>query len=244
MAGIRYLSQINMEVAPQTENHLVRVKDMIEYVASMTKLPVRVVLTVPFDGTYNTTAMDLTQVIPTELVIDGVTVNVDDRILLVAQTDATQNGIYVVDTLGVDSDAAAVLVRAEDFNSSQELINGIIIPVVEGDENAGSRWKLSLDTIPAILDMADIIFTKQKAIVATRVVEMTLLLEGDDDDMLYEIEHNMDSLNVVGTLRDNNTGETVYATFRRVDADNVEVELGVPLGDGNDLTLILTAQVD
>jgi hypothetical protein len=214
---------------------------MIEYVAGLTKEAARVVLTTPFVGTYNATAMTLTQTTPAILVIDGVTVAAGDRVLLTGQLDLTQNGIYVVTTQS-DGTAAAVLTRAEDFNASADLVNGTIVPVSEGDDNANTRWKLTPATLPAVLDTTNLVFTKQATDV-TRVVEMTFDIEGDDTDTLYDFEHNLNSLNVTHEIRDNDTGETVVAQFRRTSPNDVEVEFGVPLGDGNDFTLIIRAEV-
>ncbi len=43
MAGIKTYAQTDMRVTPTEENHLVRLKDMVEYVAGMTKSPVAAV---------------------------------------------------------------------------------------------------------------------------------------------------------------------------------------------------------
>ena len=67
-----------------------------------------------------------------EAVIDGVTLATGDRVLLKNQIDAEDNGIYVV----VASGAAS---RATDFDSLSPIdeINGALIAVQEGTENAG-----------------------------------------------------------------------------------------------------------
>jgi hypothetical protein len=249
MAGIKYLSQVEMLVAPVTENNLVRLQDMIDYVQGMTKQPVRAVLTSPFVGTYNGTNLTLTQTIAAEVVVDGVTLALGDRVLLAGQTDRTQNGIYTITTLGEDETSSgagdgveAVLTRADDMAANVDLVNGVIVPVSEGDINAGSRWKLTVGTVPAILDVTNLDFAKE-IVDFTKVIEMSFLLEGDDDETLYEIEHNLGTRNVSHEIRDNATGETVFATFRRMSINDVEVEFGVPAGTGNDYTLILKAQV-
>jgi hypothetical protein len=214
---------------------------MIQYVAGLTKEAARAVLTIPFVGTYDATAMTLTQTAPAALIVDGVTVAVGDRVLLAGQLDLTQNGIYVVTTLG-DSTTAAVLTRADDMNTSASLVNGTIIPVSEGDDNANTRWKLTPSSIPAILDTTNLVITKQATDV-TRVVEMTFDIEGDDTETVYDFEHNLGTLNVTHEIFDNATGETVVAQFRRTSPNDVEVEFGVPLGDGNDFTLVIRAEV-
>jgi hypothetical protein len=242
MAGIRTYVQSDLRVAPTEGTHLVRLNDMIQYVAGLTKEAVRAVLTTPFVGTYNGTTMTLTQTTAAALIVDGVTLAVDDRVLLAGQLDLTQNGIYVLTTLG-DGTTAAVLTRAEDFNASADLVNGTIIPVSEGDDNANTRWKLTPATLPAVLDTTNLVFTKQATDVK-RVVEMTFDIEGDDVETLYEFEHNLNSTNVTHEIYDSDTGDTVVAQFRRVSPNDVEVEFGVPLGDGTDFTLVIRAEVD
>lgn len=63
--------------------------------------------------------------------IDGVSVIAGDRVLVRAQTTASQNGIYVV--------AAGAWTRATDFDAWTE-IPGAIIPVEEGTTLADSIW--------------------------------------------------------------------------------------------------------
>ena len=243
MSGIRTYTQTDLRVPPTEANHLIRQRDMIEYVAGLTKQPVRVVLTNPFVGTYDSTALTLTQTTPAELIVDGVPLAEGDRILPVAQPDLTQNGIYVVTTLGVDDTTAAVITRAADFNKSTDIINGIIVPVSEGTNYANTRWKLTAATIPAVLDVTNLIFTEE-IVDFTKVVEMAFAIVGDDTKTLFEFEHNLGSLNVTHEIRDNDTGETVVAQFRRTSINDVEVEFGVPLADGDVFTLIIRAEVD
>lgn len=69
----------------------------------------------------------------------GVTVKQNDRVLLVAQTDAKQNGAYVVTSV---SDQV-VLTRAHDFDGDPAIsFNGASFLIAEGD-NKGQVWRLS-----------------------------------------------------------------------------------------------------
>lgn len=69
----------------------------------------------------------------------GVTVKQNDRVLLVAQTDAKQNGAYVVTTSGEQ----VVLTRAHDFDGDPAIsFNGASFLIAEGD-NKGQVWRLS-----------------------------------------------------------------------------------------------------
>ena len=242
MSGIRTYHQTDLRVPPTEGNHLVRQRDMIEYVAGLTKQPVRAVMTAPLVGTYNASALTLTQATPAALVVDGITLAADDRLLITGQPDLTQNGIYVLTTPG-DASTAAVLTRAEDFDKSVDIINGVIVPVSEGDNYANTRWKLTAAAIPAELDVTNLVFTEE-IVDFTKVVELTFPIVGDDAKELFEFEHNLGSLNVTHEIRDNDTGETVIALFRRTSINDVEVEFGVPLAVGDNFTLIIRAEVD
>ena len=90
------------------------------------------------------------------LTIDGVTLDSGDRILLQDQTDATQNGIYVVSETG-DATSPAVLTRAFDFNISSEMVSGSFTFVSEGTVNAGTAFvQITKDPI---IDVSNIQFS-------------------------------------------------------------------------------------
>ena len=76
--------------------------------------------------------------------IDGATVSVGSRILLRAQTDATQNGIYTVTDLGSGS-TKWVVTRATDAdnNPAGELATGDFCFVTAGSTNAAKGYILS-----------------------------------------------------------------------------------------------------
>ena len=67
--------------------------------------------------------------------IDGVSLTSGDRVLVVGQDDAEDNGIYVV-AYG----ETPAWVRAEDFNTASEIVKNVYVPVTGGDTYAGSGW--------------------------------------------------------------------------------------------------------
>ena len=164
------------------------------------------------------------------------------RILLAAQSDLTQNGIYVITTLS-DGTTTAVLTRADDFDDSTDIIAGTIVPVTAGDNNGGTNWKLTPATVPATMDTTNLVFTKQ-ATDTKRVTEMTFTITGDDATVSYPFTHNLATRNVTHELYDTTTGETVVAQFTRTSANAVRVDIGAPLGTGTNLTLVIRAEVD
>ena len=241
MSGIRTYIQTDMRVAPTQDNHLVRLRDMIEYVNALTTEAVRVVLTENFDGTYDSVTQAFVGIAGSATIdIDGVdTWNDDDRILLAGQLDKTQNGIYIVTgTIG----GVLALERADNFNSVTTIINGLIVPVLEGDVYGMTRWRTVLGGTPFVLDSTNIEFIKE-VVDLTRVVEMTFELEGSDTAMEYTITHALGTRHVTHELY-NADGDTVVGGFRRLSVNDVRVNFGVPLGEDNDLTLVLRAEVD
>ena len=73
------------------------------------------------------------------LSLDGTTPSVADRILVKDQTTATQNGIYVVTTVG-DGSNPFVLTRATPEDQPAELSGGAFVFVEEGTANANNGY--------------------------------------------------------------------------------------------------------
>jgi len=87
----------------------------------------------------------LTAAVNGALILDGVGVTVNQRVLVKDQTDAKQNGIYVTTDPG-DGDSPWILTRATDFNGN--LLAGTIKPgnyifVTSGTYLANSSWIIS-----------------------------------------------------------------------------------------------------
>ena len=71
----------------------------------------------------------------TLLTVDGVTVSAGDRVLVRAQTTASQNGIYVA--------ASGAWSRATDFDGAGEVAGGTQVFVTSGTLFADSRWRVA-----------------------------------------------------------------------------------------------------
>ena len=74
-------------------------------------------------------------------VVDGVTLSLNDRILVTGQSTASQNGIYTVSILGTGSNGTWA--RSTDTNATGELDSGTIVMVTEGSAYADTSWKLT-----------------------------------------------------------------------------------------------------
>jgi hypothetical protein len=70
--------------------------------------------------------------------IDGVAGAVGDRVLVVGQTNAAQNGIYNM--------RASAWVRSDDADQPHEIVLGMTVRVLEGTAYAGSTWALTSPT--------------------------------------------------------------------------------------------------
>jgi hypothetical protein len=80
--------------------------------------------------------------------VDGVNISLNDRILVTGQTNAVQNGIYYVTTLGSGSNGTWS--RSSDTDATGELLSGTIVMVTEGTSYADTQWKLTTDDPIAI----------------------------------------------------------------------------------------------
>jgi len=135
----------NAEPTFDTSNRVMRIHDGttpggLEQVAGNTlykSTPVRVVAT-----------SNITLSAPQT--IDGVSAVVGDRVLVVGQTDATKNGIWVV--------ADLAWTRAFDFDKIQNIQKGMVIYVAEGSTHNETIWKLTSQ--PTTLDLHAITFEK------------------------------------------------------------------------------------
>ena len=73
------------------------------------------------------------------LSIDAVTPEIGDRVLLVAQTTAAQNGVYVVKEVG-STTVAWVLTRAPDWCTIEQIKPGQYVPVEDGATLKGKMY--------------------------------------------------------------------------------------------------------
>lgn len=98
--------------------------------------------------------------------IDGVAVAANDRVLVKDQTDASENGIYVAST--------GDWFRAADFNRSDDVREGTMVRVTDGDVAAGLAYIVSTAD-PITVGTSDIAF----AIDGASAVAAALLIEAE-----------------------------------------------------------------
>lgn len=92
--------------------------------------------------------------------VDGVTISLNDRILVTGQGTASQNGIYYVTTVGTGSNGTWA--RSVDTNSTGELLAGTIVMVTEGLSYHDTQWKLTTND-PIIIGTTPLTFEQNSA---------------------------------------------------------------------------------
>jgi hypothetical protein len=89
--------------------------------------------------------------------VDGVNLSLNDRILVTSQNTPSQNGLYLVDTVG--SGANGTWIRTSDGNENGEIEAGMIVMVTEGTVYADTQWKLITDD-PIVIGTTALTFTQ------------------------------------------------------------------------------------
>lgn len=90
--------------------------------------------------------------------VDDVNLSAGDRVLVTGQTDAVENGIYEVQTVGAGSNGTWI--RSYDANSATgEVESGMIVQVTEGTANGDTQWVLKTDD-PIVVGTTELIFER------------------------------------------------------------------------------------
>jgi len=88
--------------------------------------------------------------------IDGIQLQIGDRVLLKDMNQSLFNGVYSVVGIGSTS---TVMVRSDDFNSTDNIIHGAVIGVEEGNVNTNTQWIVS-SYDPHIVNVSDIVLNQ------------------------------------------------------------------------------------
>jgi len=124
---------------------------------------VRVATTADLSATYNNGTSGVGATLTADangaISVDGVSLTLNDRILVKNQSTATENGIYKVTTVG-DVSNPFVLTRTIDADSSAEVTGGMFTFVEEGSTNADNGFVLTDVTGSASLGSDTLTFTQ------------------------------------------------------------------------------------
>jgi hypothetical protein len=191
--------------------------------------------------------------------IDGVTLAVNDRVLVKDQTTATQNGIYIFNGSG------SAMTRSPDANTASELTNAVVI-VDEGTANAGSAWRQTVPNptigtdsitfesfVSQVPDASETVKGKiqiatqaevnagtndTKAVTPLKLSNYPGMLKkyattiGDTSNTQYTITHNLDTQDIVVSIRKaSGTLEAVIADWTVTGANTVQLNFAAPPGN-------------
>jgi hypothetical protein len=92
--------------------------------------------------------------------VDGVALAANNRILVTAQSTASQNGLYYVATVGSGSDGTWT--RTTDGDTTGEITAGMIVVVAEGTAYADSEWLLTTND-PIVVGTTGLAFIQLNA---------------------------------------------------------------------------------
>jgi len=222
--AIELYTNISLETTPVDPKHLVPMSWVEDFVAGKVKAPVRLVATANQAGTYAPApAMTFTYTATGPTTIDGVALAANDRVLLVGQTAATQNGIYTVTTVGAGA-THTILTRASDFNASAKIFSGVTIGVNQGDDHSHTFWRLTSDD-PITLDTTPLNFITVTPPISTR--KFSEVIQGDGTETDFDIEHNLGTEDVHVQVWNNATKAWVITEVDIEDANTVSVYFDV-----------------
>jgi hypothetical protein len=92
--------------------------------------------------------------------VDGVNLVAGNRVLVAGQSTGSQNGLYVVQTVGAGSNGTWI--RSSDGNADGEIEAGMIVMVTEGDIYKDTQWKLTTND-PIVLGTTALVFEQNSA---------------------------------------------------------------------------------
>lgn len=144
-----------------------------------------------------------------EQTIDGIACTSGDRVLVKDQADASENGIYVVDT-GAWS-------RAPDFDGADDVVQGTMVRIVSGTQSGDTLWGVTTSgTItPGTTELA---FTTAIAVVVTDNLNFVQTTSSDIKGIVYK-----DNMRFLHDFK-HSTGDTVapdgFNTFVGLEAGN------------------------
>jgi alpha-tubulin suppressor-like RCC1 family protein len=141
--------------------------------------------------------------------IDGVSVGVDDRVLVWQQSNASQNAIYVITTIT----GSTTWVRAEDFSVSSDIYGGITTIVISGDTYAKQTFTLEQPSgDPVVIGTTQLFFkpNTNSFIAGTNITKGYAVRLKDDGNIIALDTISGDTYPVIGIAQQSGTtGNTI-----------------------------------
>lgn len=113
--------------------------------------------------------------------VDGVTLSSGNRILLTAQTNPIDNGLYQVQTVGTAQNGTWI--RSTDANETGEIEAGMLVMATEGTVYADSLWKLTTNN-PIIIGTTALNFSQVGAGTGTAAAGSNTQVQFNDNGSL------------------------------------------------------------
>lgn len=232
-----FLTNINIKATPSERSHAARLGDVYDIVGARMKAPVLAATTGNLGGAYASKV--LTASANEALEVDGIAVAAGDRLLVAAQTDGTQNGIYVATAAG-DASNPWVLTRADDFDETSKIFTGVKVHVIKGTSYADATFVLTTDS--PVLDSTALEWSLDTGKL-TLIKQHVGSIVGDNSTKDFPITHGFNTRAVTVDLHDAATYKTVYADVARTSDNAVTVTLDPAPQAGEDYVAIIRAEV-
>lgn len=147
-------------------------------------------------------------------IIDGYQTLVGDRVLLIGQATASQNGIWIV--------AGGAWGRPTDFATGMDATGAYVyVEGPAGSQNVGQYAVLG--EAPNVIDTAPLTWVRVAGAPAVRKMSQTI---GDGVTTSFNINHNLGTTDVVVDVFLIATGESVIADVLRTSVNVVQVSFG------------------
>ena len=138
----------------------------------------------------------------TPATVDGVSLTIDDRILVTGQTSASENGLYRCTVVGSGSNGTWI--RSRDGSHQGTIVAGMTCMVTEGSTYADTLWKLTTDGVITI-DSTALTFEQHSSIDSSSVdalADVTLTSTATNDLLQYNGSQwvNSSSIDISGDI--------------------------------------------
>ena len=170
------------------------------------------------------------------LAIDGVTLSVNDRVLVKDQTNAAHNGIYVVTTAG-DGSTNWVITRATPEDQPSELSGGAFVFVEEGTANGDNGYVFTHNGLPTFgttdLDVAQFSGAGQ-VIAGAGLVKSGNTVDANTDNSSIEVSSDqlrVKALGITNSMLAGSIDGAKIENFKFTDESSTQgdVEIGNPM---------------
>ncbi|MDR3152903.1 MAG: hypothetical protein LBW85_01190 [Deltaproteobacteria bacterium] len=240
MALVKFNTNIELAAAPNALNHAARLGDVYDVVASRVLKPALAATTGDLAGTYASAAKTLTAGADGPLTVDGVSPAAGDRVLLVAQVDATQNGVYEATDPGGAS-APWILARAPDFDATSKIFTGVKIHVMKGASYAEATFVLTTDE--PVLDTTSLTFVLDTGKIEA-VLQKSFAIAGNGTQTDFPFTHGWNTRAVTVDVYDSDPGGdfgTVFTEVNRSSLNAITVKFAVAPSAGETFAVIVRA---